>query len=351
MKCFLLLTLAVGTIATTTQARIGYTLDQCVKEYGPYKTRQSWIGRVYDFHFNDERITVTIQKDTVDSVQYTKPDGAKFDINEIDDILDENKGSSVWGAPNPNLGDGTDHVWLTTTGPDLVAEHHTGFFSVATKAEVEFSAALRAKLQKEALATSDGAEQYIQSFYKSTGSGVTVNSSSAFVAKTLSNANYLLAKADLNVPEGLNHYVVGIILSLDKDERITETQAMEESKFYKFVTTGDTALLRQKANLDVSAKPSSTPDTQAPTANRDKLKQLIATTTSDMSLLSDEELQEAAQLDAQSYYLAHKQKVYERNFAVARALKHNLLGGQAFTFQYSLQQTLEALAAADASGN
>ena len=141
MKCILLLTLAAGSIAISTQARMGYTLDQCVKEYGPYKTRQSWIGRVYDFQVKDERITVTIQKDTVDSVQYTKPDGAKFDINEIDDILDENKGSSVWGAPNPNLGNGTDHVWLTTTGPDLVAEHHTGFFSVATRAEEEFSAA------------------------------------------------------------------------------------------------------------------------------------------------------------------------------------------------------------------
>jgi hypothetical protein len=67
--------------------------------------------------------------------------------------------------------------------------------------------------------------------------------------------------------------------------------------------------------------------------------------------LSDEELQEAAQLDAQSYYVTHKQKVYERNFAVVRALKHNLLGEQAFTFQYALQQTLEALAATDGPAN
>jgi hypothetical protein len=149
-----------------------------------------------------------------------------------------------------------------------------------------------------------------------------------------------------------NHLIVGIILSLDNDGKITETQSLLRANFYQFVTTGNTALLHKEQTLDVNAKPNSTPEAaQEPTVNRDKLKKLIATPTSDMSSLSDEELQEAAQLDGQSYYLTHKQKVYDRNFAVARALKHNLLGEQAFTFQYSLQQTLEALAATDGATN
>jgi len=70
-----------------------------------------------------------------------------------------------------------------------------------------------------------------------------------------------------------------------------------------------------------------------------------------MSSLSREEVEEAAQLDAQSYYVTHKQKTYDRNFAVARALKHNLLGSLALAYQVSLQEALEALATADAPGN
>ena len=129
MKSFLLLTLAFGLSATTTQARIGYTLNQCVKEYGPYKMRQSWIGTVYDFQVNGERLAVVIQNDLVSSIQYNKPTGVQFDVNEMDDLLDKNKGNSVWGSPTPNLGDGTDHRWLTTSGPELVATNAIGFFS------------------------------------------------------------------------------------------------------------------------------------------------------------------------------------------------------------------------------
>jgi hypothetical protein len=354
MRSLLLLTLAAGSIAITSQARIGYTLDQCVKEYGPYKIRQSWCGTVYDFQVNGERLGVVLQKDLVSAIDYNKPAGAKFDINEIDELLDKNKGTSTWGAPDHNLTDDTEHFWLTTSGPPLVAHEAGVIFSFATKTQYDLDMVLWAKQERDALATENGAKRYIQNFYKSTGSSATVNSSSTFAAKTLSNANYLLAKVDLNLSETVRHYVVGVILTLDKDERITETQTMEESKFYKFVTTGDTALLNQEANLDVNAKPTSTPTPEiakAPTVNRDKLKQMIAVPTSDMSSLSREEVEEAAQLDAQSYYVTHKQKTYAYNVGVARALKHNLLGDLALHYQVSLYQTLEALAADDATPN
>jgi hypothetical protein len=351
MKSFLLLTLAAASISTTTQARIGYTLDQCVKEYGQYKTRQSWVGTVYDFQVKDERLSITMLKDVVSSIDYVKADGVQFGTNELDDLMDQNKGISVWGAPHPNLSDGTFHLWLTTNGPELVARSAPGLFTVFTKAQWDSDNILLAKQQQDALATEKGAQKYIQEFYRDTGSPVTVASCSAFVPKNFSNRRYLLAKASLSFSDS-SKLIVGIILSLDNRERITETEAMDENKFYRFVTTGDPALLYQETRLDVNEKPAPTPEpTQEATAERDKLKQLIAIPTSDMSSLSREEVQEAAQLDAQSYYATHKQKVYDSNIGEARALRHNLLGSLALAYDVSLEEALKALADADASTN
>jgi hypothetical protein len=351
MKNFLLLTLATGLIATTTQARIGYTLDQCVKEYGQYKTRLSWVGTVYDFRTNDQRVTVVILNDVVSAIDYVKLDKVQFTINELDDLLDKNKGSSIWASPNPNLTEGTEHKWLTKNGPELIAYDGPGAFSVLTKAQNVLDTALKMKQEKDALSTEAGSQKFIQEFYKSTGSQATVVSCSTFVPKTFSNRHYLLAKAVLTFSDA-SKLIVGIIVSLDTEEMITGTEAMEENKFYRFVTTGDTALLHQETNLDVNLKPASTPEaTHEVASDRDKLRQLIALPTSDMSSLNREQIEEAAQLDAQSYYVKHKQKTYEYNIGVARALKHNLLGDLALQYQVSLRETLEALAAADIPGD
>jgi hypothetical protein len=67
--------------------------------------------------------------------------------------------------------------------------------------------------------------------------------------------------------------------------------------------------------------------------------------------LSREEVEEAAQLDAQSYYATHRQKVYDPNIGEVRALKHNLLGSLALAYHLSLEEALKALASADASEN
>jgi hypothetical protein len=351
MKRFLLLSLVAGLFATPTQARIGYTLDQCVKEYGPYKTRQSWVGTVYDFQVKDERVTVVILKDAVSAIDYARLDKVQFTINELDDLLDENKGNSIWAPPHPNLTEGLEHKWLTESGPELIAYDGPGGLSVLTKAQEVLDTGLKMKQQKDALATKEGAQRYIQEFYRSTGSQATVVSCSTFVPKTFSDRRYLLAKAALSYSDA-SKLIVGVIASLSNEDMITETEAMEENKFYRFVTTGDTGLLHQETTLDVNAKPTSTPEAPQEVAfNRDKLRQLIAHPTSDMSLLSREEVEEAAQLDAQSYYAKHRQKNYNSNLGEARALKHNLLGSLALAYDLSLEGALKALATADASEN
>jgi hypothetical protein len=65
----------------------------------------------------------------------------------------------VWGSPSPNLTEGTEHVWLTTSKPELIASDHPGTLSIGTKAQYVVSDdALKAKQQKDALSTEDGAK-------------------------------------------------------------------------------------------------------------------------------------------------------------------------------------------------
>jgi hypothetical protein len=92
--------------------------------------------------------------------------------------------------------------------------------------------------------------------------------------------------------------------------------------------------------------PSATPEPAPPTYTQD-LTALAANPTSDLSSLSDEQIVEVAQLDAQSFYQAHPRKysIEDYSFCEARALKHHLLGNKATRYQLELSYALEALSA------
>jgi hypothetical protein len=87
----------------------------------------------------------------------------------------------------------------------------------------------------------------------------------------------------------------------------------------------------------------------SPTSVPSDLSKQIVASNSDLSDLTDEELTEAAQIDAQSYYTSHsritKDSVDTDAIGTAHAMHHHLLGDQAFTYEVSFFETLDALIA------
>jgi hypothetical protein len=79
------------------------------------------------------------------------------------------------------------------------------------------------------------------------------------------------------------------------------------------------------------------------------LSKQIVDSNSDLSDLTNEELTEEAQIDAQSYYTSHsrinKDNVDTDAIGIAHAMRHHLLGDQAFTYEVSFFETLDALIA------
>jgi hypothetical protein len=66
---------------------------------------------------------------------------------------------------------------------------------------------------------------------------------------------------------------------------------------------------------------------------------------SDLSDLGDTELEEAAQVDAQEYFVSHKHVSTDDTdeIATAHAIHHHLLGDQLSTYEVAFFETLDAL--------
>jgi hypothetical protein len=87
----------------------------------------------------------------------------------------------------------------------------------------------------------------------------------------------------------------------------------------------------------------------SPTSAPSALSKQTGDSISDLSDLTDEDLTEAAQIDAQSYYANHsrltKDSVDTDAIGTAHAMRHHLLGNQAFTYEVAFFETLDALIA------
>jgi hypothetical protein len=114
MKALLfMVVISIGFYTQLANARIGWTLDQCVKLYGPYTSRvsQAYGMTVYDFTVGSFDLTVGLDRDgLVKAIDYHKADYSGFSDGEIFTLMDKNKGESTWDYKNPNR-DGSAMLW------------------------------------------------------------------------------------------------------------------------------------------------------------------------------------------------------------------------------------------------
>ena len=80
--------------ALNAQARIGYTLDECVKQYG---TSYSNEDGKYEWNIGDNCLQARFENGKVVSMHYERPFLKKFTGSEIQDLYLKN------GAPDQNL--------------------------------------------------------------------------------------------------------------------------------------------------------------------------------------------------------------------------------------------------------
>jgi hypothetical protein len=112
MKYFILTSLLAVTVAATAQARLGWTLEQCEKQYGKHVMTR---GSEYMFTVGEYNLTCYIPSDVgkVVAIQYTKGKFGmptdKFTPSEIDDLLYKNTNGAQWDVQkqtgnDPNFG-------------------------------------------------------------------------------------------------------------------------------------------------------------------------------------------------------------------------------------------------------
>jgi hypothetical protein len=84
----------------TSQARIGWTLGQCIGEYGPVtfqKAQDANQGTAYWFERHDPKIIVTLINNRVEGITYEKQSGADFYQPDLDAFSSQNlPDGAVW---------------------------------------------------------------------------------------------------------------------------------------------------------------------------------------------------------------------------------------------------------------
>ncbi len=121
----LLLTAGIGLtmIATTTQARLGWTLEKCREFYGPDNGEETTAtgSKFHSFHKSGIRICIFFTDDKAVEMEYDyRPKGYFPSSHEIYDLLDKNKLDAEWSYEPFHKTDenGKFTVWLA------VAQNH-----------------------------------------------------------------------------------------------------------------------------------------------------------------------------------------------------------------------------------
>jgi hypothetical protein len=151
MKATLLLAglVALSALASA-QARLGWTLSQCVAKYGPYTISTEHMT-MYHFHVDHFKISVILKDDRVASIGYSKDENIPLTPAEVDELKAKN-GSDygvVW-SNNPTVTDesGIHRVSWDATKPGAdpnedalnafyvsIPEVHSYTLVIRTKAE------------------------------------------------------------------------------------------------------------------------------------------------------------------------------------------------------------------------
>jgi hypothetical protein len=90
--------------AFNSQARIGYTLDECIKQYGMPYSKIDWdAGLLYEWHIGDTYVQAWIDNGKVVYMHYAREFLKKFSGVEVQDLYLKNGGLSpnLWGNRPP----------------------------------------------------------------------------------------------------------------------------------------------------------------------------------------------------------------------------------------------------------
>jgi hypothetical protein len=128
MKATLLLAglVALSALANA-QARLGWTLSECVAKYGPY-TISTEVMTMYHFHVDHFRISVILKDDRVASIGYSKDDNIPITPAEVDELKAKN--GSDYGV-----------VWSNNaTVTDKLGSHRVSWDAIKPGAEANENA-------------------------------------------------------------------------------------------------------------------------------------------------------------------------------------------------------------------
>lgn len=99
----------------TASARIGWTLEECVRQYGQFSTTEPEDGS-YSFRVGNISIVARFLHGLVGEMTYRKADKSEFTEEEIKVLLDKNGGGRKWklGIENQRDQDGNvSSAWVT----------------------------------------------------------------------------------------------------------------------------------------------------------------------------------------------------------------------------------------------
>lgn len=141
MKHPLFLIVAVFVSALSAQARLGFTLEECIAKYGPsIHDDQDYGMNNYIFQKDGYIIMCGLFRDTVQVITYKHEDGSDFSENEIDALLDKNSLGGTWGPHQYNYEAGTKtEFWFSSKhgswcarGQYLINGSHKGLLTIET---------------------------------------------------------------------------------------------------------------------------------------------------------------------------------------------------------------------------
>jgi hypothetical protein len=138
-KTILILTaLASLTIANTSRAAIGWTLEQCLEHWGPIiKCERVGARFLFDFSYDDYIINILLLHGKVSKVGYAKLDSKGelqgLDIEDIRKLLEGNAGEKTWSEPVKN--EASSSIRQTWTAEGLCAVYDNKVFVVMTEEE------------------------------------------------------------------------------------------------------------------------------------------------------------------------------------------------------------------------
>lgn len=116
MKCLILVLISAAAFAASAQARLGWTLDQCIQQYGPLvsedhptdvlagKIQLDEFATDYVFSAGGFKITVNLFNGKVFGIRYTKGTFGEFTEAELKALFEKNAMGSVWHDPSTSGG-------------------------------------------------------------------------------------------------------------------------------------------------------------------------------------------------------------------------------------------------------